>query len=174
MCKVEEVTADPIELNTRLGYYTNFINLLNMAAIAVPAGFTEDGRPFGVTLINEAYTDASLSGLGSSIHNALGTTIGASGIAVRYEAQAPETMCDSDEIILAVCGAHMRDLPLNHQLEEIGATFIREDRTAETYQLIHLDRMEPKRPGLLKCAPNDVGASIDLELWESRRLQLVC
>jgi len=163
--KVEEVEADPIELNTRLGYYTNFVNLLNMAAIAVPAGFTEDGRPFGITLISEAYTDAFLSGLGSSIHNALGTTIGASGIAVSYEAHAPENMCDSDEIILAVCGAHMRGLPLNHQLVEIGATFIREDSTAETYKLIHLDRMEPTRPGLVKCAPNDEGASIDIELW---------
>ena len=67
MYTVEEVEADPIELNARLGYYTNFVNLLNMAAIAVPAGFTEDGRPFGITLISEAYTAAFLSALGSSI-----------------------------------------------------------------------------------------------------------
>ena len=58
--KIAEVNVDPIQLNTNLGYYTNFMNLLDLSAIAVPAGFRKDGLPFGVTIVADAFDEKIL------------------------------------------------------------------------------------------------------------------
>ena len=143
--KVSEVEADPIRLNSNLGYYTNFMNLLDMAAIAVPAGFQKNGLPFGVTISAPAFTDDALVILGGL---ALGEKV-------------PGTF--SGTVLVAVCGAHMSGLPLNHQLAERGARLVRKCRTAPAYRLYALAEFDPPRPGMLR---SDDGAAIEVEVWE--------
>jgi allophanate hydrolase len=139
--RVAEVEADPIELNSRLGRYTNFVNLLDLAAITVPAGFRPDGLPFGITLIGPAGSDAALGVLagkfaGEEIH------------------QKP-----ASSIRFAVVGAHLSGMPLNHQLTELRARLVRTARTAPTYRLYALEG----KPGLVRA---DAGGAIELEVWE--------
>ncbi len=67
--KIDEVENDPVHLNSNLGYYTNFMNLLDYAAIAIPAGFREDGLPFGVTLFAHAFQDKNLLAYSKKILN---------------------------------------------------------------------------------------------------------
>jgi allophanate hydrolase len=118
-----ELEADPIGPNSRLGTYTNFVNLLDLAAIAVPAGRRDDGLPFGVTLIAPAMTDLGLLDL----------------------AESWEGM-----IRLAVVGAHLEGQPLHHELE--GAALVRRTRTAASYRLYALDGTQPPKPGLVRVA----------------------
>ena len=138
--RIAEVEADPIELNARLGRYTNFVNLLDLAAISVPAGFRPDGLPFGVTLIGPAHSDAALAALAAKFND------------------EPDIEIPSS-IRLAVVGAHLSGLPLNHQLTERGARLVRKARTAPTYRLYALEG----KPGLVRA---DAGGSIELEVWE--------
>lgn len=139
--KIAEVEADPVRLNSNLGYYTNFMNLLDLAALAVPAGFTPAGLPFGVTLAGPAFSDPFLLRIGERFSRGN----------------------EDQRVLIAVCGAHMRGLPLNHQLLELGGSFVREARTSSDYRLFALDTTPPK-PGLLRSAQG--GAPIDLEIWE--------
>ena len=133
----DEVAADPIGVNERLGAFTMFANLLDLAGVAVPAGLRPDGLPFGVTLLGPAFTDATLLDL-----------------AARWPG-AGAAMVD-----LAVCGAHMRGLPLNGQLLELGARFVRAATTSTAYRLYALPGGE--RPGLVRAAN---GAAIEVEVW---------
>jgi allophanate hydrolase len=145
--KVSEVEADPVRLNSNLGYYTNFMNLLDLAAVAVPAGFQANGLPFGVTLAAPAFTDEALIQLAEIAH----------GGASSASAAAQGT------IALAVCGAHMSGLPLNHQLTERGARLARTCRTAPGYRLYALTDFSPPRPGLVRA---EGGAAIEVEVWD--------
>ena len=115
-----EVLSDPIRLNTNLGYYTNFMNLLDLAAIAVPADLQADGLPFGVTLAAPAWSDAALCALADALHRAQNLRLGALD-----QALPPSRLAaaggDAIVVLLAVCGAHMTGLPLNHQLTDRGA-----------------------------------------------------
>lgn len=138
--RIAEVVADPLRLNANLGYYTNFMNLLDLAALAVPAGFTAAGLPFGITLAAPTFGDYRLLQLGERFAAA---------------ADAP--------LEIAVCGAHMRGLPLNRQLVELGGRFLRADRTAPAYRLFAL-ATDPPKPGLLRSAAG--GAAIELEVWQ--------
>ena len=138
--RVAEVEANPIELNSRLGRYTNFVNLLGLAAITVPAGFRNDGLPFGITLIGPAHADRALAALGA-----------------RFLGE-PEIALGGTR--LAVVGAHLSGMPLNHQLTENGARLVRATRTAPAYRLFALEG----KPGLVRVAEG--GASIELEVWE--------
>ena len=140
--RISEVEANPIELNSRLGRYTNFVNLLDLAAITVPAGFRPDGLPFGITLIGPAFSDLSLAALGARF-------MGEKAIAV-----APTT------VRLAVVGAHLSGMPLNHQLTTRGARLVRATRTAPLYRLYALT---DQKPGLVRA---DDGGSIEVEVWE--------
>ena len=139
---IAEVEADPITLNSRLGTYTNFVNLLDLSALAVPAGFRSDGLPFGVTLLAPAFHERALCALAERLQ-----APASSGSAVR----------------LVVCGAHMSGLPLNHELTERGARLVRRCRTAARYRLYALEAFKPPRPGMLRA---DAGASIEVEVWE--------
>lgn len=177
MYTVSEVEADPIRLNSNLGYYTNFVNLLDLAAIAVPAGFADNGRPFGVTLVGPAFGDARLGDIGGVLHRDVGGEMGATGNALPSPeilsggaadgstGKAPVHKQSDDIVLIAVNGAHMRGLPLNSQLVELGGTFVREDRTAPNYRLYSLDEFTPIRPGMVRCAAPAEGASIALEIW---------
>lgn len=134
--KISEVEADPIRLNSNLGYYTNFLNLLDLCGLAVPAGFRADGLPFGVTYIARAFDDRTLLALAGAPDVADGT------------------------LDIAVCGAHMSGLPLNAQLTALGAEFVRAASTAPAYRMFALD---DKRPGLVRVAEG--GSTLELEIW---------
>jgi allophanate hydrolase len=158
---IAEVNADPIRLNTNLGYYTNFMNLLDLAAIAVPAGFQANGLPFGITLAAPAFADEGLCRLGGAVHRALVTTMGATKAPL--PAPAASAVAASGLVRIAVCGAHMSGLPLNHQLTDRGARLVRTCRTAPRYRLYALAGFAPARPGMVRSEEN--GAAIEVEVW---------
>ena len=159
---VEQVLADPIQLNSRLGTYTNFVNLLDLAGLALPASLRRDGIPFGVTVLAPGGSDALLASLGRVFHADTGLPMGATGesqppLAPSSAAPAP------GEIAIAVVGAHMSGMPLNGELTSLGARFLESAATAPSYRLFALNDKPPARPGMLRVA-ND-GASIALEIW---------
>ncbi|HSD43697.1 MAG TPA: allophanate hydrolase [Burkholderiales bacterium] len=161
---IDEVNANPIRLNTNLGYYTNFMNLLDLAAVAVPAGFQADGRPFGITLAAPAFGDRALCALGAGVHGRLVQRLGATRATLPPPppAAAP-ARAQLPVVRLAVCGAHMSGLPLNHQLTERGARLVRRCRTAPRYRLFALNAFSPPRPGLLRSDGD--GHAIEVEVW---------
>jgi allophanate hydrolase len=143
----ETVMADPIRLNSNLGFYTNFVNLMDLAAIAVPAGFRSDGLPFGVSLIGPAFSDEALMQVGARY---LGE--------VSADSRTPPGC-----VLVAVCGAHLSGQPLNHQLTDRGARRTRSCRTAGDYRLYALDTVPPK-PGLVRD-PGFSSPGIEVEVW---------
>jgi allophanate hydrolase len=165
---IAAVDADPIGLNTALGYYTNFMNLLDLAGVAVPAGFRPDGLPFGITLIGPVASERALLGLADTVHRATATTLGAtqSLLGAAPEAAAP----GAGYVELAVCGAHMQGLALNCQLVDRGAYFLRRTRTASSYRLFDLPGGPPRRPGLIRASSG--GAPIEIEVWAIPEEQL--
>jgi allophanate hydrolase len=156
-----EVADDPIGRNAVLGTYTNFVNLLDLAALAVPAGWRADGLPFGITLIEPAFAEAALLELGGRFHAASGLRLG--GSATPVPAPAPAATRAPERIAIAVCGAHMTGLPLNPELTRRGGRLVARTRTAPCYRLYALPGGRPQRPGLMRDAG---GAAIEVELWE--------
>lgn len=156
---VAEMLAQPIARNTTLGLYTNFVNLLDLAAIALPAGFRPNGLPFGVSLIGPAFSEASLAGFASALHAGIGAGAGAHRIApsTSYTAPGPE------EMMLVVAGAHLSGMALNHELRELGARLVRSATTAPDYRLYALATAPPK-PALAR-RPGFAGPGIVVELW---------
>jgi allophanate hydrolase len=160
---IAEILADPIQLNSNLGYYTNFMNLLDLSGVAVPAGFQRDGLPFGVTLAAPAFQDASLLALARCLQREQGLTMGALGHRLPATDGAPAATNENGAVRVAVFGAHMSGLPLNRELTERGGRFVRRDRTAPLYRLFALAGVSPAKPGLVRAEP---GRAIELELWE--------
>ena len=159
MCfTIEQTLAEPVQRNTDLGYYTNFVNLLDQCAIAAPAGFCSNGLPFGVTLIAPAARDGFIAAIADRLHRVIPGQMGATGIAV------PSFRAAAGFVVLAVVGAHLRGLPLNRQVVDRGAQFVRQSRTAPIYRLYELAGTTTPKPGLVR-AP-DGGASIEIELWQ--------
>lgn len=159
---VEEMLADPIRLNSQLGLYTNFVNLLDYAAIAVPAGFRpSNGLPAGVTLIGPAFSDAALAAYGDRLHRALGAGTGREKAAL---AAATVAVPPSGAIKLAVAGAHLSGMPLNNDLLELDARFLEATRTAPDYRLVALQGTVPPKPGLVRT-PGFAGPGIEVEVW---------
>jgi allophanate hydrolase len=158
---IEEVNAEPITLNSRLGHYTNFVNLLDLAALAVPAGFRSDGLPFGVTLIAPAWHDRALAALGGRFVRQLNPPLGATGHHL-----PPQRLhgVRGEGTMIAVVGAHLSGMPLNHQLTEGGASLIAATHTAPHYRLYEIAGAPP-RPGLVRMA-NGTGCAIEAELWK--------
>lgn len=137
----EQVRMDPVSTNRAMGLYTNHCNLLDLCAIAVPAGEAEAKLPFGITLF-------ASSGEEDLLFN----------FATKYEKAEPQPMTS-----VAVCGLHMRGFPFEAQMKAHGARFIREDQTAAKYKLLKL-QTQPAKPGLIKCESG--GSAIHLEVWE--------
>ncbi|MBO0740445.1 MAG: allophanate hydrolase [Hyphomicrobiaceae bacterium] len=160
---VTDVERDPIGPNARLGTYTNFVNLLDMAGIAVPVSLTADGTPYGVTLLAFAGRDEHLSGIGAAIHARTGLPLGALG-----SARAPMPPLASglrtDELAIAVVGAHMSGMMLNSELVGLGGRFLQRGRTSADYRLFALQGGTVSRPGLLRVAQGS-GHAIELETW---------
>ncbi len=160
---VAEVAADPLHTNIRLGTYTNFVNLLDLSALAVPAGFRADGVPWGVTFIAPAWREADLLALGARWHADIGGRLGATSHPLPAGTWR-ETPAAADAVRLAVVGAHLSGLPLNHQLTERGARLAWSGRTAPDYRLYALPHSAPPKPGLVRVAAG--GAAIAVEVWE--------
>ena len=144
-----EVDADPLGVNTRLGLYTNFVNLLGWSALAVPAGITDSGLPFGVTFIAPGGHDAMLAEVG---RRWLG------------EAPLPHRPAAAPSLAIAVVGAHLSGLPLNGQLRERGAVLREATTTAPAYRLYALPGTTPPKPGLQRSSGG--GAAIAVEVWD--------
>jgi allophanate hydrolase len=161
--KIAGVEADPIRTNSNLGHYTNFVNLLDLSAIAVPAGFLGNALPFGITLIAPAFADEALCALGDIAQRAMVKTMGATGSPIPILKNQDRIVKNHNLIGVAVCGAHMAGLPLNYQLAERGARLARSCRTAPHYRLYALTEFSPPRPGLVRA---ENGTSIDVEVWE--------
>ncbi|MEJ0068394.1 MAG: allophanate hydrolase [Pseudomonadota bacterium] len=162
--RLDAFAASPIELNNRLGIYTNFVNLLGYAALAVPGPWRADGLPAGITLIGPGGSDAQLAGAGRVVHEAAKLTMGAGKHAVPAVASEPKS-ARAGWIRVAVVGAHLSGLPLNHQLIERGGRLIAARRTAPLYHLYALPDTVPPKPGLVRTV-NGSGSAIDVELWE--------
>jgi len=162
--KIDEIQADPIARNSRLGIFTNFMNLLDLAGVALPAGFSEEGLPFGVTLVGPAFSDVGLLELAEGYLQSLKPSLG--GTKVPYPAAEPSTFGRNPKTArIAVVGAHLSGLPLNHQLTGRGAKLIETAETAPEYRLYALPDTNPRKPGLIRTEPGG-GASIMVEIWE--------
>lgn len=159
-CLLAELEADPIGANSRLGTYTNFVNLLDMCGIAVPTAARGDGRPGSVTLLARAGEDGLCAALAARLHSDA-PRIGATLYAPPPAPGAMPTLRD-DEIEMVVCGAHMSGLPLNHELTSRGARLIEQTLTAPHYGFYALSGGPPFRPGLLRGGQ---GRAIEVEVW---------
>lgn len=163
--RIADVEREPVELNRRLGHYTNFVNLLDFAAIAVPAGFRADGQPLGVTFVGRTFSDHELLALGLRFHARAvpAPTVGATGNPVPEPAQ-DIAVPRAGDFLLAVAGAHLAGQPLNHQLTSRGGSLVKACRTAPGYRFYALRGTEPPKPGLVYDA-NFRGEGIEVEVW---------
>ncbi|MGC9270210.1 allophanate hydrolase [Acidiphilium sp.] len=155
---VAELRAQPIARNAMLGRYTNFVNLLDLAAVAFPAGFRPDGLPFGMTLIGPAFSDRALLHLADALHHAIGA--GAGVTRASPTTRLPRAV--DDRISLIVAGAHLSGMALNHELTTRGAILEEATTTAPAYRLFALATTPPK-PGLVRDAAST--ATIAVERW---------
>ncbi len=161
-CTIAELEADPIGPNSGLGTYTNFVNLLDLAGLAVPVALTADRTAYGVTLLAPHGRDAFLASLGSAIHVRASLPLGA--LETRQPAWTPPAgSIAQDEIAIAVVGAHLSGMPLNRELTALDARFIEAAETTGSYRLFALDSAPPK-PGLLRVATG-TGTPIAVEIW---------
>ncbi len=164
-----EIAEEPIARNSQLGFYTNFVNLLDLAAVAVPAGMrpasaSEPALPFGVSLICHPFTEQALLALADKLHRTLNLTLGGS---TRPLADAPPFVPPADPpgcLLMAVVGAHLSGQPLNGQLTSRGGRLVRTCRTHPDYKLYALANTTPPKPGLVRV-PGFEGPGIEVELW---------
>lgn len=145
-----ELEADPIGPNSQLGYYTNFMNLLDLCAVATPAGETESGLPFGITWIAPRDSDKAL---------------------IEIADKGPTVLTEEDETLsILLFGAHMKGLPLNKQVVNLGGEFVAAVQTAAQYKMIYLPDPAPHRPGIIRVGEG--GFSIAAEEWRLPKASL--
>lgn len=163
--RIAEVLADPLQLNSNLGATTNFVNLMDLSALAVPAGFRDNGLPVGVTLIGRAFEDGLLAAIGDALHRTVADARLGATPALLHETPAVQPHDDtSPRIPIAVVGAHLTGQPLHRQLQEREARFVRAARTAAGYSFYALSETMPPKPGLVFDA---IGAGgIEVEIWD--------
>ncbi len=158
---IDEMLEEPVLRNSQLGFYTNYMNLLDMASVAVPTQVTSKGLPFGVTLVGPTFSDRALLSIAKRFQKIFTLNIGASGIPKNNVEVT--TVTNSEYIDVLVCGAHLQGFPLNWQLTERGATLKTVTRTAPVYKMYALAGGPPFRPGLVMDEAK--GAAIDVEVW---------
>ncbi|HEX6703450.1 MAG TPA: allophanate hydrolase [Albitalea sp.] len=159
------VAADPVGRNSELGRFTNFVNLLGQSALAVPAGFTADGLPFGITFIAPGGCDAALVALGLEWEGAQALPLGARLRGATAEDRRLRTLpAAAPTLPIAVVGAHLSGMPLHGQLVERGCRLLAATRTAPHYRLHALPGTTPPKPGLARVA--DGGVAIEVEVYE--------
>jgi allophanate hydrolase len=150
--RIAEVRAEPYALNANLGLYTNFVNLLDMAAVSAPAGFRGNATGFGVSFIGPAWSDAALLKLAAQFH-----------AAQSFDIPALDLAPSAPTIQLAVVGAHLAGMPLHWQLTSRNARFVRAAMTAPEYKLYAMETTPPK-PALIHVGKN--GGALELEIYE--------
>ncbi|WP_053214430.1 allophanate hydrolase [Pseudomonas sp. Q12-87] len=148
-----ELAAEPVLRNSELGYYTNFMNLLDYAAVAVPSAFMANGLPWGVTLFGRAFTDQYLLSVADALQRQQDPTLPIPASAARH-----------DRARLVVCGAHLDGLALNWQLKQRGGRLIEATQSSPHYHLYALAGGPPLRPGMVRV--NEGGVAIEVEVWE--------
>ena len=162
--RIKDVEADPIQLNSNLGYYTNFMNLLDYAAIALPAGILASGLPFGITLFGPAFSDRLLLSVGAQWQKLTDLTLGATQQKVINTGQVLSSSVTDSQIDIAVCGAHLSGFPLNNQLTERGGVLVKTCNTSTDYRFYALAGGPPFRPGLIRV-DDESGSAIEVEVW---------
>jgi allophanate hydrolase len=161
---IAQLIDDPVQLNSRLGTYTNFTNLADLSALALPASFRDDVLPAGITHIARAWHDHTLAQLGQRWQQHASLPLGATGRSQSLIAKETKPAAPASTVRLAVVGAHLTGMPLNHQLTSRDAVFVERCRTAASYQLYALANTTPPKPGLVKAMTT--GAPIEVELWD--------
>lgn len=160
-----ELEADPVGHNQSLGHYTNHMNLLDFCGLAIPGLDTAAGLPFGITLVADTFQDTRLLAIGAQLESILQDTTTATG-KKKQRVSPQQTFNDPAYVNLAVCGAHMANLPLNSQLTSRGGVFIAATRTSAMYRLFALAGGPPMRPGLVRQETGSMeGDAIELEIW---------
>ena len=160
---IEDVMLKPIEKNSELGVYTNYVNLMRLCAVAVPAGFTDDQMPFGVTLLAQEGRDGALLKLAAAWQKVFDLPLGALDFQVsQAELDIPEAPKECMQ--LAVVGAHLNGMPLHYQLTDRKAHLVKACKSAKSYHLFALPNTNPPKPGLVRTHIN--GSAIDLEIYE--------
>jgi allophanate hydrolase len=160
-----QVLANPLELNSRLGTYTNFVNLLDLCGLAVPAAIRSDDIPFGITLLAPAGHDAQLASIGRVFHADTKLKMGSRDLPQPPLAALPASG-SAEEIAIAVVGAHLSGMALNGELKALGGRLLECTATAADYKLYALDTAPPK-PGMLRVEAG-AGSSIEVEVWALR------
>ncbi|HEJ7201965.1 TPA: allophanate hydrolase [Serratia marcescens] len=155
-----EMAQEPVLFNSQFGTYTNFTNLADLSALALPGPLREDGLPAGITLIAPAWHDRALAAFGLRWQRQSALPLGATGRALPPQ---PAPAPSSGHVRLAVVGAHLSGMPLNVQLTQRDAVRVEQTVTAPCYRLYALADTEPPKPGLARVAQ---GAAIRLELWD--------
>ncbi len=161
---IAQVQQAPVELNSNLGYYTNFVNLLDLFAIAVPAGFKANGLPFGVSLIGKAFTDDGVLQIADRLHRSLAITLGGSDRKLTGTPAIVPTPTPPGCILMAVVGAHLTGQPLNWQMTQRKARLLCATRTNGDYRLFAVPNTTPPKPGLV-YEPGFGGKGIEVEVW---------
>ncbi len=156
-----ELDAEPVLRNSELGYYTNFMNLLDYAAVALPSAFMRSGLPWGVTLFGRAFTDQYLLGVADAVQRAHALPLAGGH---RPALPAPTTGAQHDRLRVVVCGAHLQGLPLNHQLTARGGYLLERTVSSPHYKLYALAGGPPLRPGMVRVTQG--GCAIEVEVWE--------
>ncbi len=157
-----EILADPIALNARLGIYTNFVNLMGLCGVAVPNGFRDDGLPSGVTFLAPGMEEAKAASIAAEFHRRVG--VGLAKHLNPYPAYGAPRGIPADHREIAVVGAHLTGMPLNHELTERGGVFRGKTRTSGDYRLYALAGTVPPKPGLVRD-PKAEGPGIEVEIW---------
>ncbi|VBB77387.1 Urea carboxylase and allophanate hydrolase activities involved in uracile catabolism, putative [Yarrowia lipolytica] len=170
---MDSVAKEPVTVNANQGTYTNFVNLADLSALAIPAGFRKDGLPFGITLISQKFNDHALLDMAQkflSTSRPLGALPKDQFTAKKGDALASSIVDNMPRTIpLAVVGAHMTGMPLNWQLQKVEATLARRTQTAKNYRLYALANTVPSKPGLRRVLPSDTtlrGEAIEVEVWD--------
>jgi allophanate hydrolase len=160
---VEQILADPIALNARLGTYTNFVNLLDLCGVAVPSALGAGPTPFGISILSPRGNDALVATVGRAYQAAAALPLGALNVPMPV-LEPLKAAPASDEVALAVVGAHLSGMPLNHELRQAGARFLEATQTSADYRLHVLPAARPEKPGLLRVA-HGRGTAIEVEVW---------
>ncbi len=161
---IDAMQADPVTLNRNLGAYTNFVNLLDYAALSVPSSIRPDGLPFGITLIGQCGSDLQLAELGQRYHHDSALTLGATGQPLPQPVQVFAAAPAAQTVRVAVVGAHLSGMPLNWQLTDRGAVLVQKTTTSAEYRLYALAGTVPPKPGMARVAGD--GCAIEVEVWE--------
>lgn len=171
--KISEVDAEPIAVNSKQGTYTNFVNLADLSALAIPAGFRSDGLPFGITLISKKFNDYALLDLASKYLKTETRRIGAipGKVSSNEDIIAEPTSNKSNSsyknhVSIAVVGMHLSGMILNHELTSLDSKLSYVGKTTKNYRLYQLNTIPPK-PALRRVSGTElIGEKIEIEVWD--------